>query len=140
VSEAVETRMGRPLLVPTPEEFERRVSVYFDECRQEQRPVTMAGMALALGLKKRQTIHEYGKRKGYEDIVAWAMLHIEDRYEQRLHTNAPTGAIFALKNLGWTDKTEVEHSGNVQLDVKAVRERVENRINGIASRLLTEST
>jgi len=29
---------------------------------------------------------------------------IENMYEQRLQTNAPTGAIFALKNMGWEDR------------------------------------
>lgn len=51
-----------------------------------------------------------------------------------------TACIFWLKNRRpdmWRDKQDVEHSGNVQLDVAAVRERVKDRVDGISNRLLT---
>jgi hypothetical protein len=36
---------------------------------------------------------------------------IESGYEQRLFESSPTGAIFALKNFGWEDRRQNEHSG-----------------------------
>ena len=36
-------------------------------------------------------------------------------YEKALHGRSPTGAIFALKNFGWTDKQDVELSGGVNI-------------------------
>jgi hypothetical protein len=36
-------------------------------------------------------------------------------YEEQLSGTAPTGSIFALKNMGWKDKTETEISGGMNL-------------------------
>ena len=38
---------------------------------------------------------------------------VENRYEKALSQQGPTGAIFALKNMGWNDKQEVQHSGGI---------------------------
>jgi len=37
---------------------------------------------------------------------------VEAEYERRLHGNNVAGAIFALKNHGWSDKHELRHSGD----------------------------
>ena len=42
-------------------------------------------------------------------------MKIENGYEKRLFENNPTGSIFALKNMGWKDKTETEHSGELKV-------------------------
>lgn len=82
---------------------------------------TITGLALFLGFESRQSLYDYknGSRAGedsalYSYIVKKAMLKIEELYEQKLSGTTPTGAIFALKNMNWTDKTEVQHSGNVR--------------------------
>ena len=40
---------------------------------------------------------------------------MESCYEGKLSGTTPTGAIFALKNMGWRDKTETELSGGVEV-------------------------
>ena len=40
-------------------------------------------------------------------------------YEKALHGRSPTGAIFALKNFGWTDKQDVDLSGGVKVKTLA---------------------
>ena len=40
-------------------------------------------------------------------------------YEKALQGRSPTGAIFALKNFGWTDKQDVELSGGVKVKTLA---------------------
>lgn len=113
MTEAVEKRgPGRPFIVPSPEAFEERASAYFQQCRADGEPVTMAGLAIALGLKNRQSIWSYGKREEYADVVSWAKLYVEATYERRLHGRSASGAIFALKNMGWSDRQEVEYSGD----------------------------
>lgn len=44
-------------------------------------------------------------------------MRVENAYEQRLGEHSPTGAIFALKNFGWKDKTEAEVNTNGTLNV-----------------------
>ena len=41
---------------------------------------------------------------------------VECEYEKRLAGQSPTGAIFALKNMGWKDKSEVEQSGGLSIN------------------------
>ena len=40
------------------------------------------------------------------------------QYEQLLESKGATGAIFALKNMGWKDKTEMSLEGDVNLPIK----------------------
>jgi hypothetical protein len=47
--------------------------------------------------------------------VSKALLAIENSYEVTLRTISAPGSIFALKNMGWKDKTETEHSGEMKV-------------------------
>ena len=35
---------------------------------------------------------------------------VEHGYEKDLRSDKPTGSIFALKNMGWVDKQEIDHT------------------------------
>ncbi len=127
---------GKPRIISSPEEFEKRVLAYRARCQANEEPMTFTGLVLALGLAFRTSLHEYQKRPEFRQVCAWAKTLVEHEYEKRLYSQAPAGAIFALKNYGWTDRQDVAHSGNIQHDIRAVRERVESRLEGIAERLL----
>lgn len=103
---------GRPRLYATPEEFDERVEAYHQYCKQENEPVTWTGLALFLGFSSRQSIDEYQKYDGFSDSVKRAKALVEWHYELRLCGDKPTGAIFALKNFGWKDKQEIDHSSS----------------------------
>ena len=47
-----------------------------------------------------------------------ALLIVENGYEMALRENNAAGSIFALKNMGWKDKTEHEMSGGIDLGKK----------------------
>lgn len=100
---------GRPAIVATPEEFEARADAYFAGCEDE--PITITGLALALGFASRQSIHDYEARPEYSYVVKRARLRVEHAYELRLQSAKPTGPIFALKQMGWRDRVAMEHSG-----------------------------
>ncbi len=41
-------------------------------------------------------------------------MRVEAIYEERLiYEQNQTGVIFSLKNMGWKDKTETQHSGEI---------------------------
>jgi hypothetical protein len=110
-----ESAPGRPAIIETPAEFDRLVDEYRDLCRYLGEPVTFAGMAAHLGFASRQSFYDYEKRPDFSYSVKRARLLVEAEYEKKLSSTAPTGAIFALKNHGWNDKQQVEHSGAVDL-------------------------
>lgn len=107
---------GRPLKY-TVEELTAKVNEYFET--QERQ--TLAGLALFLGID-RQTLYNYRERDEFFDIIKESVNRVEAKYEERLiYENAPTGVIFALKNMGWKDKSEVEQSGGLTINWKEER-------------------
>jgi hypothetical protein len=105
--------MGRPRIYNTAEELEAEVEKYFGIT--EQSDVTITGLALHLGFESRQSIYDYEKNGEFSYIIKRAKLRVELAYEWRLNSNSCTGAIFALKNMGWKDKQEVEQSGGLTM-------------------------
>ena len=73
---------------------------------REPEPATMAGLALYLGFDSRQAFDDYCASGQFRNILNQARLRIEAFYEKKLHNQSATGAIFALKSLGWNEKTE----------------------------------
>ena len=104
---------GRPRLYNTPEQFEDKVEEYKLHCQETKEPVTWTGLALYLGFSSRQSINEYEKYTGFSDVVKRAKLFVEWHYETRVNGNNATGPIFVLKNMGWSDKQQIEHSEKV---------------------------
>lgn len=103
---------GRPRIIKSPEEFDRLVEEYRECCRIDEEPMTFTGMALHLGFSHRQALYEYANYDGFSDSVRKARTLIECEYEKRLQGSTQVaGSIFALKNHGWSDKQEHEHSG-----------------------------
>ena len=113
---------GRPRKYETPADFDAAVKMYVSKCSSDKDPITWTGMALALGFTSREAIDEYAHYEGFSDSVKRAKLIVQNAYEIRLFGQTPTGAIFALKNFGWSDKREVEHSGNLRVVMSALDE------------------
>lgn len=114
---------GRPRLFKSPEEFEAKVHEFDAFCEQKGYPITWTGLALFMGFSSRQSIDEYLNYDGFSDSVKKAKAFVEWHYEMRLCGDKPTGAIFALKNFGWKDKSEVEQTLTVT-DGETLAERL----------------
>ncbi|GAB2539957.1 terminase small subunit [Rufibacter soli] len=71
-------------------------------------PATITGLALYLGFGSRASLDDYEKREEFSYIIKKGRARVEHGYEKALHMQSPTGAIFALKNMGWKDKTETD--------------------------------
>ena len=130
---------GRPPIIASSEEFDTLVEEYRTLCTEQKIPVTFTGMALHLGFASRRSFYDYEKREGFSHSVKRARMLVEAEYERRLHGNNVAGAIFALKNHGWSDRQEHAHSrtdsGLSQLSDDELRELLQKRIADITSRL-----
>jgi hypothetical protein len=102
-------KIGRPRKFKTPKELIAVLQEYFDDTPHEQWTVT--GLCLASGMSK-QLMNDYQDREEFKDIVARAKLMVENSYELSLRKNGRSAEIFALKNFGWSDKTEQEITGS----------------------------
>lgn len=103
--------VGRPKNIKTPAEFDRLVDEHARWCQEQGYPMTWTGLALALGLPSRRALTDYATKYGdqFAHSAKRAKMLVEASYERRLHSQSPTGAIFGLKNLGWSDSSEVNH-------------------------------
>lgn len=102
--------MGRPPLFNDPSEMEDVIASYFSQMKEEESPITISGLALYLGFESRQSFYDYEKNGDFSYIIKRARLRVESEYEKKLSGNSVTGSIFALKNMGWKDKSEQEIS------------------------------
>ena len=108
---------GRPPKYRNPEEMQVIIDRYFAECAGNKTPVTMAGLAYALGMTTRALL-EYAKKDKFLPTIKEARQFVESSVETLLLSgNHAAGAIFWLKNnAGWKDKVETEHSGTLTLE------------------------
>jgi len=98
---------GQPAFFKTVEELQSSLDEYFEG---KENP-TITGLAYHLGFESRQSVYDYEKRNDqFSYTVKRARMKIEIYYEELLATKSVTGAIFALKNFGWADKQEVDHT------------------------------
>lgn len=123
---------GRPPHYQTPEEMQSVISDYFENGVKKKTVVvgkpphqqtveievpTITGLCLHLGFESRQSFYDYEQREGFSYTIKRARMLIEVEYEEQLQQGNTVGAIFALKNFGWKDKTEVEMNANMNTRV-----------------------
>lgn len=85
---------------------------------------TITGLALHLGFNSLQEFEEREANGKYASILKRARLRIEAAYEKKLHFHSSSGAVFALKSMGWgetADKKVASESSNNNLKVEIVQ-------------------
>lgn len=125
---------GRPpMFLPDDiEELQRRIDQYFEDCdgkilrdkdgnpvrnkdgkiiRDDRKPYTITGLALAIGFNSRQSLLNYQEKPEFFDTIMRAKARVERYAEERLYdNNGANGAKFSLANnfKGWTEKQSIE--------------------------------
>jgi hypothetical protein len=122
---------GRPAKYEDQEVLRVKIEEYFKKC-PDTRSVyfegkefkipcpTITGLALYLGFCSRRSLYDYAEKLEFAHPIKSGITKVERMYETMLHGPSPTGAIFALKNFGWTDKDKTDVSGVVINQVIAV--------------------
>lgn len=132
-----ENKVGCPPKYKTPEEMQTVIDAYFQECegvyvRDEEgnietdkygdpittkkRPLTITGLALALGFTTRQALLNYEGKPEFVDTIKRAKAKVEQYAEERLFDrDGCNGAKFNLSNnfSGWTEKQQVDSNVNL---------------------------
>ncbi len=120
---------GRPPIYESAAEMEKAIQKYFKSCEGEYikdskgrlvtdkhgqpvkrgvRPLTITGLAYALGFTSRQALLNYQGKPEFVDTITRAKLYIEQYTEERLFDAGSNGARFSLTNnfSGWAEKRE----------------------------------
>lgn len=101
---------GRPPRFETPDQLKAACDEYV---ASNPGKMTITGLAMWLGFCDRQSLYDYEKKPKFTCTIKEARLAVENDYELSLRSASVTGAIFALKNMGWSDKQQIEHSGEL---------------------------
>lgn len=142
-TEKPKNKGGRPATYTDPELLERRINEYFQygmnmktvQTKDGEKTIpvpTISGLALYLGFSDRHSFYDYQKRPQFSHVIKKARARMETHYEELLQSGVTSGAIFALKQFGWTDKQEtIQTNYNVELsadDLKKLRESLEDEL------------
>lgn len=121
---AIGNNGGSPPYFTDPNEMQKKVDDYFefgankksfytkDGEEYKVTVYTVTGLALYLGFSTRQSLLDYAEKVEFVDIIKKAKTRIEMAYEEGLQFPNCTGNIFALKNMGWADKQEFDHTSD----------------------------
>ena len=132
---------GRPPIYKTKEEIQEKIDAYFTECEGRiledadgnpvidkygeavvvgKRPLTITGLALALGFNSRQALLNYQDREEFNDTITRAKAKVEQYAEERLYDkDGANGAKFSLANNfeGWKEKQQIEADVNSEVNI-----------------------
>jgi hypothetical protein len=108
---AIGNEGGRPSLYTDPAELSKNIEAYF----KDNNKITICGLAYHLGFVSRQSLSDYENRIEFSDIIKRAKLRVEMSYEEKLSEGNCAGSIFALKNMEWSDKSEVNNNTNLTI-------------------------
>ena len=115
-------RVGRPPAYSNPVILQKKIDQYFksghskrtvivgraDSRKVIELPVfTISGLVRYCGFCNRASFYDYENKPEFTDTIKKARSRIEEEYEELLQQGLGVGAIFALKNFGWIDKSEV---------------------------------
>ena len=127
-----EKKVGRPPMYKSKEEIQEKIDEYFSACKGhvlisddgfavtdkygnavivDSRPLTITGLALALGFSGRQALLNYQERDEFVDTILRAKSQVEQYAEERLFDKeGANGAKFSLANYfeGWKEKQQIE--------------------------------
>ena len=144
--------VGRPPKYKTAEELQKKAEKYFKNEVPIKKMIvngkkvvnipmpTITGLVLYLGFCDRYSFYEYEKKVDFTYTIRRIRSLIAQHYEEQVLSN-PQGAIFALKNFGWSDKIEIEKTEKKFVHIefkdmtpdqlKAEAKRTNERISGL---------
>lgn len=134
----------RKAVFDNPEELQEKIGRYFETIAAAEKPPTLSGLALFLGVARRTLLNYMdsvstegtSKKAQCGELLVMAKAQIECYLEERLITDYSRGLEFVLKNgyQGWGDKitvageVDVKHEGGVGV-IKMTDEELMKRIN-----------
>lgn len=88
---------------------------FFEDIKTKDQPPTVTGLTLHLGFSAKSTLYDYAKIAEFSNSIKRALLKIEQYHEiATAYGDKCTGNIFVLKNFGWKDTIDTNHSGEIK--------------------------
>jgi len=126
---------GRPPRYKTPEEMQKAIDAYFARCENGRKvtiikkgkpidvmkpiPMTVAGLALALGFLSREALLKYSGKPEFVSVIARAKLRIQEDMASRGLTGESESKITSLilaSDFGYSTRQDISVSGDTLED------------------------
>jgi len=108
---------GRPPKYNTPEKMQEAIDSFFESYEGTEDVPLLGELALFLGFANRQSLYDYhGRNAGFSCILDEAKQKCENRLNQlalQNKLNSNMAKMNLASSYGFSDKQQVEHSGNV---------------------------
>ncbi len=100
---------GRPRTINSAEEMHELIESYIEHCAEVGSPILLTGLILHMGLNSREALDNYQDySQDFLDAVKRAKMIVQMAYEIQLSGGNAAGPIFALKNMSWSDKQQLD--------------------------------
>lgn len=119
---------GRPRTWDNVEDWVNEIARYFQECVDNKKNPAITHLALYMGFESRQSFYDYENRPEFSYSAKRARLCIEAHYESMLNGYTYQGAKFALSQMGWTEKSEVDNKVSILKTEVTQVSAIENQI------------
>ena len=124
-------------------EMQALIDKYIEESYAKNQPLTVSGLALALGFTSRQSLLNYEWKEEFVDTIKTAKLRLEEYNENCLYSrDTPTaGVIFNLKNNYWRkDQSQIETKQDPEQFQKSLdlKDKTIQELEEIRNSLLSE--
>jgi hypothetical protein len=116
---------GRPPIFKSVEELQEKIDAYKEYLETSGKPPTIAGLAYYTGID-RKTLFNYKQKDEFFPPIKKFVDWIISTYEEQAAEKGNAGIIFLMKNYGYTDKQQVETTGEITLKVKSPEDIEEN--------------
>lgn len=129
--------VGRPRIFKTQEDLEEKIMEYWQRCEQLNKPYTLSGLALWIGID-RKTLYNYSEKDEFFPTIKKAKDIVEASMEERALTgeNNVTFSIFSLKNnFGWEDRRQVDSKSTINAKVENTSNLTEEQLEEEISKL-----
>lgn len=138
---ALGNKGGRPPIFKTAEDIQKAIDKYFNKGVKKRKIVigkalnsqvieievpTITGLCYYIGFESRQSFYRLEDKEEFKYTIKRARLFIEREYEEQLSYGNTTGAIFALKNMGWFDRQELSGVDGKDLNPHIVIELIDS--------------
>jgi hypothetical protein len=101
---------GRPAKFSSPQELQAKIDEYFARKRPAGDCPSISELSLELGFCDRHSFYDMEKTKKFSHTVKCARSKLTAFFE---HNPNPIGHIFMMKNLGYSDKHEIDTTVHV---------------------------
>jgi len=140
IDQVEKSKGGRPPMFKTNKQLEESIHDYFTNGVAKRSIVigkapnkevieieipTITGLCYYIGFASRQSFYDLQNNDKFSYTIKRARLFIEKEYEEQLTMGNTTGAIFALKNMGWKDKSELINTNlnhNIEVTKKEAKD------------------